>query len=144
MRAWEAGWRDIERYLLTDDRVVIALGSFEQHDGLSLATDTLIGERLAVEAAEPLGIPVFPALPYGVAPFFQSYPGSVTLRLRSYLSVVRDILDSFKRTGFKRIVVINAHAGNSPVDMLHREWMMDNPSAASVSTNGGRRQLLSR
>lgn len=126
MRAWEWGWRDIETYLKADNRVVLALGSFEQHDGLSLATDTFIGERMAVEAAEPLGIPVYPAIPYGVAPFFQAYPGSINIRVQTYLSFVRDILDSFRRTGFKRIFVLNAHAGNAPVDMLAREWMMDN------------------
>lgn len=127
MRIQDMSWRDVETYLKTDDRVVLPLGSVEQHDGLSLATDLLIGEKLALDAAGPLGVPVYPVLPYGFASFFQSYPGSVHIRLQTYLGFVRDILDSLRRSGFRRIFILNAHGGNTPVDMLGREWMMDNP-----------------
>ena len=39
---------------------MLPIGSIEQHAYLSLAVDTILAERVAVEAAEPLGIPVFP------------------------------------------------------------------------------------
>ncbi|MCW3477157.1 creatininase family protein [Limobrevibacterium gyesilva] len=127
MRVAEMDWRMIEDWVRNDDRAVLPLGSTEQHAGLSLLTDAILAERVAVEAAEPLGIPVFPAIPFGLAPYFQAYPGSITLRVATLCSVVSDVLDSLKRSGFRRIVIVNGHGGNQPAAALAQEWMMDNP-----------------
>ena len=82
MRVQDCNWMQLEEYLRTDDRIVLPLGSVEQHGYLSLAVDQILSERVAVEAAEPLGVPVLPALPYGITPYFAAYPGSPTLRSR--------------------------------------------------------------
>jgi creatinine amidohydrolase len=37
-------------------------------------TDSILAERVAAEAAEPLGIPVFPVVAYGITPYFRAYP----------------------------------------------------------------------
>jgi creatinine amidohydrolase len=126
MRVAEMDWRMIEDWTRFDDRAILPLGSTEQHAGLSLLTDAILAERVAVEAAEPLGIPVFPAVPYGLAPYFAAYPGSITLRVETYCAVVRDVLDSLKRSGFRRIVIVNGHGGNQPAAALAHEWLMDN------------------
>ncbi len=127
MRVAEMDWRMIEDWVRHDDRAVLPLGSTEQHAGLSLMTDAILAERIAVEAAEPLGIPVFPAIPFGLAPYFQAFPGSITLRVATLCSLVGDVLDSLKRGGFRRIVIVNGHGGNQPAAALAQEWMMDNP-----------------
>jgi creatinine amidohydrolase len=127
MRIADMDWRMVEDWLRHDDRGVLPIGSVEQHAGLSLATDLILAERVAVEAAEPLGIPVLPVIPFGLAPYFQAYPGSVTLRVETLCAVVRDVLDSMKRSGFRRILIVNGHGGNQPAAALAQEWMMDNP-----------------
>ena len=127
MRVAEMDWRMIEDWVRHDDRAVLPIGSTEQHAGLSLTTDAILAERVAVEAAEPLGIPVFPAIPFGLAPYFQAFPGSITLRVATLCAVVGDVLDSLKRGGFRRIVIVNGHGGNQPAGALAQEWMMDNP-----------------
>ncbi len=127
MRIADLNWMQVEAYLKSDDRAVVPLGSTEQHAYLSLMVDTLIPERLAKEAAEPLGIPVFPVVPYGLSPYFSAFPGTVTLRLETYAGVIRDILDSLSRAGFRRIVFVNGHGGNSPAASLALEWMADHP-----------------
>ncbi len=127
MRIADMDWRMVEDWLRGDDRGVLPLGSVEQHAGLSLAVDMILAERVAVEAAEPLGVPVFPALPFGLAPYFQAFPGSMTLRVETYVAVVRELLDSMKRSGFRRILIVNGHGGNQPAAALAQEWMMDNP-----------------
>ena len=83
MKVSALNWMQLEAYLERDDRIVLPLGSTEQHAYLSLATDSILAERVAVEAAEPLGVPVLPALPYGLTPNFAAYPGSPTLRLET-------------------------------------------------------------
>jgi creatinine amidohydrolase len=122
-------WREVEQYLARDDRAVLPLGSTEQHAGLSLATDTLLAERVAVEAAEPLGVPVFPALAYGVTPYFMAFPGTVTLAPETYLRVLAEILESLAAHGFRRIVVVNGHGGNSFAQTVGWEFGRRHPGS---------------
>lgn len=129
MRIAEMDWRMVEDWVRHDDRCVLPMGSTEQHAGLSLATDAILAERVAVEAAEALGVPVFPVVPYGLTPYFTSFPGSVTLRVSTFAAVLRDVLDSLKTTGFRRVLIVNGHGGNQPALSLAQEWMMDNPDA---------------
>ena len=68
MRIGEMHWRMVEEYLTRDDRCVLPLGSTEQHAYLSLCVDNILSERIAIEAAEPLGVPVFPVVAYGITP----------------------------------------------------------------------------
>ena len=123
MRVGEMNWMQVESYLRSDDRCVVPLGSTEQHAQLSLSVDSILSERVATEAAEPLGVPVFPVLAYGITPYFQDYPGTISLRMETYLHLVRDILDGLYRSGFRRILLCNGHGGNSPAGAFAIEWM---------------------
>jgi creatinine amidohydrolase len=129
MRITDMNWMQVEDYLKRDDRCVLPLGCTEQHAYLSLSTDSILAERVSLEAAQPLGIPVFPVLHYGITPYFLAYPGSVSLRVETYLSLVRDILDSLVGHGFKRIVIVNGHGGNSPASAMCDEWLNDHLDA---------------
>ncbi|MCB1341779.1 MAG: creatininase family protein [Pseudooceanicola sp.] len=130
MKISEMNWRQVEDYLQKDNRAVLPLGSTEQHGGLSLSVDSILSEKIALDAAEALGIPVFPVLSYGLTPYFLGYPGSVSLRVETYVRMVRDILDCMKRQGFRRILLVNGHGGNQPAANLAIEWMADNPDVA--------------
>ncbi|MEO5613365.1 creatininase family protein [Cypionkella psychrotolerans] len=130
MKVSEMNWHQVDAYLEGDDLAVVPLGSTEQHAGLSLSVDSILAEKVALDAAEPLGIPVFPVLAYGVTPYFLAYPGSISMRVETYVAIVRDILDSLRRQGFKRIMFVNGHGGNSPAASLAIEWMADHPGHA--------------
>jgi len=125
MRISDMNWMMVEEYLKRDDRCVLPLGSTEQHAYLSLSVDSILAERIAVEAAEPLGVPVFPVVAYGITPYFRAFPGSITLRVDTYLRVVGEILDAMAEQGFKRILIVNGHGGNAPAQSLVGEWMAD-------------------
>ena len=125
MRISEMNWMMVEEYLERDDRAVMPLGSTEQHAYLSLSVDSILAERLAVEAAEPLGVPVFPVLAYGITPYFRAFPGTITLQVETYISILRDILDAMAEQGFKRILIVNGHGGNTPAQGLVGEWMAE-------------------
>ncbi len=127
MKIFDMTWMQVEEYLQRDNRAVVPLGSTEQHAYLSLGVDSILSERVAVEAAEPLGVPVFPAVAYGVTPYFRSFPGTISLRVETYMRVVRDILDGLEHSGFRRVVLVNGHGGNSTVEALAIEWMADHP-----------------
>src|SRR2546430_13258969 len=89
VRISEMNWMTVEEYLRRDDRCVLPLGSTEQHAYLSLSVDSILAERLAIDAAEPLGVPVFPVLAYGITPYFRAFPGTISLRVQTYLAAVR-------------------------------------------------------
>lgn len=129
MKISQSNWFEVERYLETDDRCVLPLGSTEQHAYLSLSVDSILSEKVASDAAEPLGVPVFPAVAYGLTPYFMAFPGSVSLRLTTYAALLRDILDSLYKTGFRRVLIVNGHGGNSPVQPVTMEWMEENEGA---------------
>ena len=130
MRIADLNWMQLEAYLERDDRIALPLGSTEQHAYLSLETDNILAERVSVEAAEPLGVPVLPVVAYGITPAFAAYPGSPTLRVATYVAVVRDLLDSLHRQGFRRILIANGHAGNTPGRATVSEWLDAHDDAA--------------
>jgi creatinine amidohydrolase len=127
MKITDMNWMQVETYLQRDDRAVVPIGSTEQHAGLSLGVDLILAERVSVEAAEPLGVPVFPTLNYGYTPYFTAYPGTISLRIDTLIALVRDVLDSLQRSGFRRILLVNGHGGNAPAASLIHEWMADHP-----------------
>ena len=132
MHVHELNWMQLEEYLARDDRIVLPLGSTEQHGYLSLGTDNILAERVSLEAAEPLGVPVLPVLPYGLTPGFATFPGSPSLRLETYAALLRDLLDSLYRQGFRRFLLVNGHGGNTPGSSLAREWVAGQPDAQVI------------
>ena len=63
------------------------------------------------------------ALAYGLTPSFAAYPGSPTLRLETYVHVIRDLLDSLHGQGFRRVLIVNGHGGNTPARPQVSEWL---------------------
>jgi creatinine amidohydrolase len=127
MQIAQMNWSDVAACAARDPRVVLPLGSTEQHAQLSLCVDAILAERNAVQAAEPLGIPVYPVMPFGLAPYFIAYPGTISLRVETLLAVMRDVVASVRRSGFRQILIVNGHGGNAPVGALAQELMADHP-----------------
>jgi creatinine amidohydrolase len=111
----DLNWMGIEDYLKGDDRIILVLGACEQHGYLSLMTDALIPMALADTASDETGVLIAPPLNFGCSPYFLSYPGTISLRLHTYLDVVEDILRSLYSTGFRKVMILNGHGGNTPV-----------------------------
>lgn len=127
MRISDMHWKQVEKYLEADNRCVLPIGSTEQHGRLSLCVDAILAERIALEAAEPLGVPVYPVMPFGCAPYFSAFPGSISLRVETLLAVARDIIGSMYRSGFRRVLIVNGHGGNAAVGNLCRELLAERP-----------------
>jgi creatinine amidohydrolase len=135
VRIGDMHWAQVQDYLRHDDRAVLPLGSTEQHSFLRLTVDCILPERVAVDACEPLGIPVFPVVPYGVTPYFREFPGTVSLKVETHLKVVGDILDSLAHTGFRRILIVNGHGGNNAVQPFAQEWAASRPGCRVIVHN---------
>ena len=143
MRIAEMNWMQVRDHAAKDDRAVLPIGSTEQHALFEpLRSTSILSERVAVEAAEPLGIPVFPVIAYGLTPSFVEYPGTVTLSMSTMCALVTDVLDGIVRSGFRRILIVNGHGGN--IAGARRRARMARPQSrlpgASGTTGGTRRR----
>ena len=125
----------VERYLERDNRLVIPLGSIEQHAYLSIGVDRILSERVSIEAAEPLGVLVLPSLPYGLTPYFAAYPGSPTLRPETYRALLRDLLDSLADQGFGRFLFVNGHGGNDEGRTAVEAWQAEHEACRALWHN---------
>ena len=126
MRIAEMNWMQVEQHVKRDQRAVLPIGSTEQHAQLSLCVDSILAERVSVEAAQTIAVPVYPAIQYGFTPSFVDYPGTVTLSLATLCALVCEVLDSMVRSGFRRIVIVNGHGGNAPAQSAVQEWLNRN------------------
>lgn len=115
MRIEELNWFDVEEYLQHDDRLMLVIGSCEQHAYLSLLSDVKIPQALADAASQKTGVLVAPAVNFGVSPYFLAYPGTFSLRATTLMDIVEDLVRSAYRQGFRKILVLNGHGGNDAV-----------------------------
>ncbi len=113
MRIEDLNWMDVEEYLQSDDRLMLVVGACEQHGYLSLLTDVKIPLALADAASQQTGVLVAPPLNFGSSPYFLAYPGTLSLRLSTLMDAVEDIVRSAYGQGFRRILALNGHGGNT-------------------------------
>jgi len=100
--------------------ILLPLGSHEDHGPCLPMGDYRLAEALAVRisgACHELGTPAFvaPTLPFGVADYFGSSPGSMAVSAASFRGVLTDLLAALLRHNLSRIVILNGHGGNVPV-----------------------------
>jgi creatinine amidohydrolase len=109
----DLNWMQVEEYLKNDDRLMLVIGSTEQHAYLSLLTDTKIPLALAEAAGKKTGVLIAPPVSFGCSPYFLAYPGTISLRVSTLLAVVEDVVRSAYGQGFRRFLVLNGHGGNA-------------------------------
>lgn len=116
---------------------VLTVGSCEQHgDHLPVDTDTVSAFQVALAAAARCSSPhvlVLPPPSFGFSPHHQAWPGTVTLRLSTFLALVTDVAESVMRCGFDRLLVVNGHGGNTgPLTALCTELVSRGLRVATV------------
>lgn len=121
MRLEDLNWMDVEEYLKHEDRLILVLGATEQHGYLSLLTDIKIPMALADSASQQTGVMIAPPLNFGCSPYFLSYPGTISLRVTTFIAAVEDLVRSAYGAGFRRLLILNGHGGNSPARTLLAE-----------------------
>jgi creatinine amidohydrolase len=108
-------WPEAERLGAEGAAGLVTLASLEQHGPhLPLATDSLLGERLAREIADRLAGPVVatPVVRGGLSTHHLAFPGSVTVPPDAYHALVVSYLEGLERMGIRKIAVWASHGGN--------------------------------
>lgn len=109
----EIGWPDVAEYLERDDRLILVVGSTEQHGRhMTFASDVWVPWEIAVRLSSRAGVLLAPPLNYGMSLHHLGFPGSLSLRPHTLSSVIVDLLESAYEHGFRRILILNGHGGN--------------------------------
>ncbi|RDH76271.1 creatininase [Mycolicibacterium moriokaense] len=115
----EMTWQQIDAAARANFPIVIPIGATEQHGRhLPVCTDWVIPERIARAASHRRELIVGPFLPFGFrsrpgSGGGQHFPGTVSLRATTFMSVLEDVLSEIKRCGFRNIVLYNWHFENT-------------------------------
>jgi creatinine amidohydrolase len=98
-------------------RAIVCAASTEQHGPhLPEATDALLGEAYAKGLAEALGDAlVAPIIRPACSEHHMAFAGSLTISPRLLMDILDSYLESLRRHGFERFVVMSSHGGNYPV-----------------------------
>jgi creatinine amidohydrolase len=84
-----------------------------------------MAETLTYEVAKETGALAGPALPLGYSEWFLEFSGTISLKLETLTQVLREYTSCLIRHGFRKLIFINGHAGNSTaVDVVARECTM--------------------
>lgn len=127
---WQEMWRDeFESALERDPVVILPVGSIEQHGPHCPMDVDIVGPfYMAVEAAKRTNdFPVIVAPPVwsGFTHYNKGFPGTISLRIETFLSLLQDICLSIHENGFKRIIVVNGHGGNDAPVRVARDVLAE-------------------
>lgn len=113
-RMFKLTWPEVQEYLEKNNVVLFPTGSTEQH-GKHLAedNDAFTAHEIAIRVAEKTGVLVAPPMPFGFSIHHMRFPGSITLSFETLVNVYKEVCKSLLHHGFKKIVILNGHGGNT-------------------------------
>lgn len=110
--------REQIRRLAPNAVAVLPTASIEQHGPHApIITDTLlcgtVAQRAAERAAGRVQAVVAPVLCYGNSHHHRPFAGVLSLSSPTYLAAVTEILEGLLLSGFRKLIVLNGHGGNT-------------------------------
>jgi len=143
----EMTWPEVRDAVERNAAVVLPAGATEQHGPhLPLGTDTFLPVDLLARAAERVDLLIAPPLQYGfksrpLSGGGQGFVGTTSLRGKTLIDVVRDVVGELLRHGWRRIVIVNWHMESSSflfegADLAVRDALAAGSAAAIAGAEG--------
>ena len=106
-------WPELDDHVADGSLALVPLGSTEQHGPhLPLATDHLIAQALAREAADRADVLCTPTVNVGVSPHHRQFSGTMWVDAPAFRDYVESLTRNLTYHGIDRVVYVNAHGGN--------------------------------
>jgi creatinine amidohydrolase len=107
-------WQEFQELVPARVRtVLVPMGSLEPHGVIPNGTDSIAPEAMARDIAERVDGLIAPTLNYGMTASMKAFPGAVSIGEEAYAPFAEEILGNLADTGFKNIIVLNGHGGNT-------------------------------
>lgn len=123
-----------------DPIVIIPVASTEQHGPhLPVQVDALLVNEVALRAARIVRahtpIVVAPTVWFGLAEHHMDFGGTLTVEFDTFRAVIRNLVHSMQRHGFRRILLLNGHGGNmNAMDVIVTELALDRDLKIAAAT----------
>lgn len=93
--------------------VLIPTGTVEAHGVTHNGTDNTIPTAVARRIAPDLNALVAPVLNYGITGSLEAFAGGITISPEAYKAFTRDLMRGLAKNGFKNLIIVNGHGGNT-------------------------------
>lgn len=112
--------RDFDAADVADWIAVLPVAAVEQHGPhLPLVTDTAIADAHVARVVDrlPATLPAvfLPTFAFGWSEEHAGAAGTLTLSAETLIRVLNELADSVVAAGVRKLVIVNAHGGNSPI-----------------------------
>ena len=98
----------------SSETCILPIGVFEKHGPhMPLGTDLYTAREIALRAAEKEYTVVFPWYYFSQINEARQQPGTIAYSPELIWKVLQETLDELNRNGFKKIIIVNGHGGNS-------------------------------
>lgn len=119
------------------DIAVLPVGSFEQHGPyLPLITDTVVACLIAERVARDYDLILLPPLTISCSHEHAAFPGTVSIRAQTLMTIVDDITASLQASGVKSLVLVNGHGGNYALRNSVQQATVSGPTMALFPGGG--------
>jgi len=113
MYVGDEAWPDLASYFETESLALVPVGSTEQHGPhLPLATDYLIAEAFAREAADRAEFLCTPTINVGVSVHHRQFHGTMWADAPAFRDYVESVTRNLAEHGVDRVIYVNAHGSN--------------------------------
>jgi creatinine amidohydrolase len=137
VRLDEMSWPEVRECLTKPHAVIIPVGSTEEHGGhlplnVDAITATYICEAAAKKVMEEnkISVLVAPVVAYTDVTPHKIFPGTIGVKLDTFMQVMQDIIEAFLDQGFKNIIAMSGHLeNNSPLEVAIRMVKERRPKA---------------
>ncbi len=103
---------EIAKIIAARKPVILPTGATEAHGPhMPTDTDTHQAEHIALELAERIDAVIAPPVAYGISKTFEFFPGTISLSIPTYQTMVFEIGAALIRQGFRQLIILN---GNRP------------------------------
>ncbi|MEA1964147.1 MAG: creatininase family protein [Candidatus Aerophobetes bacterium] len=110
---FELSWLEIKELTKRVQTIIMPIGSVEEEGPhLPVGVDSIISSEIAKRIAENTNTLVAPLMPLGYSDWHMGFTGTITLSFDTLLQMLRDVLASLIKNGFKKFMFLNAHDGN--------------------------------
>lgn len=131
-------WPEVNDAVRQKKVILLPVGSTEQHGPhLPLDVDSLIANSVCLEAGRLSSekILIAPVISYGYNIHAFDYPGTMHVGHNHLLGFCLSVCKSFAYHGFKRIVMVNGHGGNSAVlELVSRRAILETDALVTSFT----------